>query len=82
MKIPDLIDSDIKFSFGNSSYYLPTLVVKPTCSLGKKCNFFLRVVPESNIYSLHKFSPNTNNINCQWYFNSSVKNGKLLKCIY
>lgn len=82
MKIPDMIDSDIAFSFGNNSYNLPTLVVKPPCSLGKKCSFFLRVVPESNIYSLHKFSPITNNINCQWYFNNSVENGKLLKCMY
>lgn len=82
MKIPDMIDTDIKFSFGNNSYYIPTLEVKPTCSLGKKCSFFLRVVPESNIYSLHKFSPITNNINYQWYFNDSVENGKLLKFIY
>lgn len=80
MKIPDMIDSDIKFSF--DSYYLPTLVVKPSSSLGKKCSFFLRVVPEKNIYNLHKFSPSTNNINYQWYFNNSVENGKYFKFVH
>lgn len=77
MKIPFMIDNDVQFSFGSHSYYLPTLIVKPIGTLGKKCCFCLRVVPEKDIYSLHKFSPNTNNINCQWYFNTSVENGNI-----
>jgi len=76
MKIPFMIDNDdLQFSFGSHSYYLPALIVKPIGTLGKKCCFCLRVVPEKDIYSLHKFSPSTNNINCQWYFNTSVENG-------
>lgn len=72
-----MVDNDLKFSNFNHSYYSPALVVKPTGSLGKKCNFYLRVIPESDIYSFNKFSPNTNNIDCQWYFKNSKENGKL-----
>lgn len=73
-----MVEDDVQFSHKNHSYYSPTLVIKPTGSLGKKCSFYLRVVPESNIYSLHKFSPDINNIDCQWYFKNSEENGKLL----
>lgn len=76
--MPELVDNDITFYCGGQSYYSPTLIVKPTNSLGKKCCFCLRVVPENNIYNLHIFSPITNNIDYQWYFNSSIKNGKLV----
>jgi len=70
-----MIDNDdVQFSFGSHSYYLPSLIVKPIGTLGKKCCFCLRVVPEKDIYNLNKFSPSTNNINCQWYFNTSVEN--------
>lgn len=72
-------NNDIQFSFDGYSYYTPALVVKPSGSLGNKCKFYLKVVPENNIYSLHKFSPNTNNIDCKWYFNNSTEYGKLLK---
>lgn len=79
IKIPDIVNNDdIQFSFGGQSYYSPVLVIKPTGSLGKKCSFCLRVVPENNIYDLNKFSPTTNNIDSQWYFNNSVENSKLL----
>lgn len=78
MKIPFMIDNDdLQFSFGSHSYYSPALIVKPIGTLGKKCCFCLRVVPERDVYSLIKFSPSTNNINCQWYFNTSVKNGNI-----
>jgi hypothetical protein len=78
MKIPDLVENEIQFSYESHSYYSPVLVIKPTGSLGKKCSFYLRVVPESNIYSLHKFSPTINNIDCQWYFNNGVDNSEFL----
>jgi len=79
-QIPDLIDiDDIKFSCGSQSYYSQVLVIKPTGNLGKKCNFFLKVVPENHIYNLNKFTPSINNIDCQWYFNKSLKSGKILK---
>lgn len=70
-------NNDIHFSFDGYSYYSPTLVIKPSGSLGNKCKFCLKVVPENNIYSLLKFSPNTNNIDCKWYFNNSIEHGKL-----
>jgi len=69
-------NNDIQFSYDNHSYYSPVLIVKPAGSLSKKCSFFLRVVPENNIYSLNKFSPTSNNIDCQWYFKFSAFNGK------
>lgn len=72
-----MIDNDVQFSFGSHPYYLPALIVKPIGTLGKKCCFYLRVVPEKDVYSLHKFSPTTNNINSQWYFNTSVENGNI-----
>lgn len=78
MKIPELVDNDIQFSYSGCSYYSPALIVKPIDSLGKKCCFCLRVVPEINTYSLHTFSPSTNNIDHQWYFKSREKKGKLL----
>lgn len=74
-----MVDNDLQFSNFNHSYYSPALVVKPTGTLGKKCNFYLRVIPESDIYSFNKFSPNSCNIDCQWYFNSSIENGELKK---
>lgn len=67
----------MQYSHESRSYYSPVLVIKPTGSLGKKCSFYLRVVPESNIYSLHKFSMDVNNIDCQWYFNNTIESGKL-----
>lgn len=69
-------NDDITFSYESYSYYSPILIIKPTGSLGKKCSFHLNVVPESNIYSLHKFSPNINNICYEWYFNDHLKNSK------
>jgi len=79
-----MIDNDVQFSFGSNSYYLPVLIVKPIGTLGKKCCFCLRVVPEKDIYSLHKFSPSTSNINRQWYSNTNLENGNLniLYCIF
>lgn len=72
-----MIDNDdIQFSYDGHSYYSPVLVLKPTGNLGKKCCFYLNVVPENNIYSLHKFSPNINNIDSQWYFNNAIDFGK------
>lgn len=76
IKIPELVDNDIQFSYSSCSYYSPALIVKPSDSLGKKCCFCLRVVPEINTYSLHTFSPSINNINHQWYFKSREKDGK------
>lgn len=75
-----MIDNEcIQFSCGSHSYYLPALIVRPTGSLGKKCSFYLRVVPESNVYSLHKFSISENNIDNQWYFkNIEEEDGRLL----
>lgn len=76
IKRPDLIDNnDMQFSCNGHSYYSHALVVKPSGSLGKKCNVFLKVVPESDIYNLNKFSLNINNIGSQWYFNNSVEKG-------
>lgn len=69
-------NDDIQFSFGGQSYYSPVLVVKPNSNLGKKCRFYLRVVPENSIYSVNKFSPTTNNIDSNWYFNNSIESGK------
>lgn len=71
-----MIDNDdIQFSYGHS-YYSPALVIKPAGDLRKKCCFCLNVVPESNIYNLHTFSLNNNNIDSQWYFNDNIKHGK------
>lgn len=78
MKIPDMVNNDdIQFSYDDHSYYLPALFIKPAGSLGKKCCFYLRVVPENNVYSLHKLSPNINNIDSKWYFDNNVEEGKL-----
>jgi len=76
--MPDLVDhKNLEFSCSNYSYYSHTLVVKPSGSLDKKCRFYLRVVPENNIYSLNKFSLNASNIDCNWYFNNSLENGEI-----
>lgn len=79
VNMSEIIDNEsLEFSCCNHSYYSHALVVKPSGTLGKKCKFYLRVVPENNIYSLNKFSLNSSNIDSQWYFNNSTENGKIL----